>query len=241
VSEPTDVLVRATDLHRTYGTGARAVEALRGVSLQVAKGEMVMLKGQSGSGKTTLLNIVGGLDRPDAGTVTVAGRDVSGASEAERLELRRDVVSFVFQGFGLVPVLTARENVEVPLRLRRTPVAERNRRVSAALESVGLGDRGEQRPSELSGGEQQRVAIARAVVGEPQLLLADEPTGQLDSHTGRDVIQLLRRLVAERNLTVLVATRDASLLEMADRVRQLSDGVLVDAELAGKAASWRAS
>jgi putative ABC transport system ATP-binding protein len=209
---------------RTFGTGATAVHALRDVSLEVAPGTMVALVGRSGSGKTTLLNVVGGLDRPDAGTVAVAGTDVTALDEAGLSRLRRGTVGYVFQTFGLVPVLTAAENVGVPLRMSRTPVAERERRVAVLLDLVGLAGHAEQRPDELSGGQQQRVAIARALAASPRLLLADEPTGQLDAETGLSVMALLRGVVDSEGVTALVSTHDPVMMALADRVVRISDG-----------------
>ena len=219
--------VEAHDLHRTHGRGATAVSALRGVSLHVPTGQFVAVHGRSGAGKTTLLNVLGGLERPDAGTVTLAGHDLSAMPEAERVRLRRDHVGFVFQTFGLLPVLTAAENVEVPLRMRRTRVAERDRRVAELLELVGLDDRAAHRPAELSGGEQQRVAIARALANRPKLLVADEPTGQLDSATGHTVMQVLQALARDQGVTTIVATHDDSLITTADRVLEMRDGMVV--------------
>ncbi len=221
------VLVRG--VRRTYGTGHAAVHALQDVSLDVRPGELVALVGRSGSGKTTLLNVVGGLDRPDDGTVHVAGVDVTGLDDAGLVRLRRDVVSYVFQTFGLVPVLSAAENVGVPLRLRRLPVADRERRVRLLLELVGLGDHADQRPDELSGGQQQRVAIARALAGSPRLLIADEPTGQLDSETGLAVMALIRAVVEAEGMTAIVATHDPVMIALADRAVHLVDGRLVTA------------
>jgi putative ABC transport system ATP-binding protein len=211
-------------LGRTYGSGPTAVHALHDVSLDVAPGEMVALVGRSGSGKTTLLNMVGGLDRPDTGTVHVDGVVVTDLDDDGLSRLRRDAVSYVFQTFGLVPVLTAAENVGVPLRLRRTPVAERDARVALLLELVGLRDHADQRPAELSGGQQQRVAIARALAGSPRLLVADEPTGQLDAETGLSVMALLRALVDSEGVTALVSTHDPVMMSLADRVVGISDG-----------------
>ena len=222
-------MVVLRDVHRTFGHGATAVHALRGVSLEVAAGELVALVGRSGSGKTTLLNLVGGLDRPDAGTVEVAGTDVGGLDDAGLVALRRDVVTSVFQGFGLVPVLTAAENVGVPLRLRRLPGAERERRVARLLDLVGLAEHAAQRPDELSGGQQQRVAIARALAGSPRLLVADEPTGQLDSETGLAVMALVRGIVEAEGVTALVSTHDPVMIALADRAVHVVDGRLVDA------------
>jgi putative ABC transport system ATP-binding protein len=186
------------------------------------------VRGRSGAGKTTLLNLVGGLDRPTAGRVFVDGRDVGAANDRQLLDLRRDTVGFVFQSFGLIPILSAAENVGVPLRLAKVPAAQREGRVAVLLELVGLGGHAAQRPYELSGGQQQRVAIARALANDPDLLIADEPTGQLDSETGRSIMDLLRALVHERGMTALVATHDHALIDLADRVLQLRDGRLVD-------------
>ncbi|GAA3110225.1 ABC transporter ATP-binding protein [Streptomyces rectiviolaceus] len=216
------------DLHRTYGSGASAVHALRGVSFTVPRGELVALKGRSGSGKTTLLNLVGGLDAPDTGKITVEGLELAGLGENGLLELRRDHVGFIFQSFGLIPILTAAENVGVPLRLRKTDPREREERVALLLALVGLADHAEQRPGELSGGQQQRVAIARALANKPSLLIADEPTGQLDAETGLAVMELLRAVVRGEGVTALVATHDAALLDLADRVLELSDGEIVE-------------
>lgn len=221
-------VLRVHDVHRTFGSGATAVHALRGVSLEVAPGELVALRGRSGSGKTSLLNVIGGLDRPDAGTVHLGDLEVTSMSDADLLGLRRGPVSYVFQSFGLVPILTARENVGVPLRLRGVDGEERERRVSEALEHVGLGSHGAHRPDELSGGQQQRVGLARALVAEPGLLLADEPTGQLDSETGREIMGLIARLAEERTMTTLVTTHDPALLSVADRVLEIADGHLVE-------------
>ncbi|MGD9958334.1 ABC transporter ATP-binding protein [Nocardioides sp.] len=217
-------MIEVRGLTRTYGSGPATVHALRGVSFDVAPGEMVAVVGRSGSGKTTLLNLVGGLDRPDEGTVRVGGLEVTDLDEQGLSRLRRETVSFVFQTFGLIPALTAAENVGIPLRLRRTPVAERDRRVSLLLDLVGLGDHALQRPTELSGGQQQRVGIARALAGSPRLLLADEPTGQLDAETGLAVMALLRAVVESEGITAVVATHDAVLMSLADRVLRIADG-----------------
>ncbi|WP_381793426.1 ABC transporter ATP-binding protein [Streptomyces niveus] len=221
-------MVRVTGLHRSYGTGAAAVHALRGVSFTVPRGELIALKGRSGSGKTTLLNLVGGLDTPDDGQITVDGTDLATLGESGLLEMRRDRIGFIFQSFGLIPILTAAENVGVPLRLRRADPREREERVALLLALVGLGDHAAQRPGELSGGQQQRVAIARALANRPALLIADEPTGQLDAETGLAVMELLRAVVRSEGVTALVATHDAQLLGLADRVLELADGHLVE-------------
>jgi len=219
-------LVEVAGVHRTFGRGPAAVHALRGVSLTVAPGELVALVGRSGSGKTSLLNLVGGLDRPDAGTVRVAGTDVGALDDDGLVALRRDVVSSVFQTFGLVPVLTAAENVGVPLRLRRVPAAEREQRVARLLDLVGLTPHATQRPDELSGGQQQRVALARALAGSPRLLVADEPTGQLDRETGLAVMALVRGVVEAEGVAALVSTHDPVMVALADRVVHVVDGQL---------------
>ncbi|WP_244454174.1 ABC transporter ATP-binding protein, partial [Micromonospora echinofusca] len=221
-------VVRAEGLSRVFGRGEHAVHAVRDVSFTALRGELVAIRGRSGAGKTTLLNLIGGLDRPSAGRAVVAGQDVTAAGERELLGLRRGTIGFVFQTFGLIPILSAAENVGVPLRLARVPAAEREERVAVLLELVGLGGHAAQRPYELSGGQQQRVAVARALANEPDLLIADEPTGQLDSETGRSIMDLLRAVVHARGMTALVATHDPSLIELADRTLTLRDGRLVD-------------
>ena len=228
----TDEMVRVEGISRTFGSGDRAVHAVRDVSFTARRGELVAVRGRSGAGKTTLLNLVGGLDRPDAGRALVAGRDVTGAGERELLDLRRGTIGFVFQTFGLIPILSAAENVGVPLRLAKVPAAEREERVAVLLELVGLGGQAAQRPHELSGGQQQRVAVARALANDPDLLIADEPTGQLDSETGRAIMDLLRAVVHDRGMTALVATHDPALIDLADRTLTLRDGHLAD-DLAG--------
>jgi putative ABC transport system ATP-binding protein len=221
-------VVEVSGLGRDYGSGDRVVHALSAVSFSAGKGELVAVRGRSGAGKTTLLNLIGGLDRPTAGTISVAGRDVTGADEKNLLELRRDTIGFVFQSFGLIPILSAAENVSIPMRLARRQPSSRDERVSVLLELVGLGGQANQRPGELSGGQQQRVAVARALANDPDLLIADEPTGQLDSDTGRAIMDLLRAVVDARGMTALVATHDPNLLDRADRVLTLRDGRLID-------------
>ena len=217
-------MVTVDQVTRTFGTGHTATRALRGVSFTVPAGELVALRGRSGSGKTTLLNIVGGLDRPDRGRVQVAGQEVTDLSERDRLRLRRDSVAFIFQSFGLIPILSAAENVGVPLRIAGRPAREREERVRLMLDIVGLSPHARQRPGELSGGQQQRVAIARALAGRPDVLLADEPTGQLDSETAKQIMRLLRVVVQSEQVTALVATHDPNLIDLADRVLHLEDG-----------------
>jgi putative ABC transport system ATP-binding protein len=214
--------VRGVD--RTFGDGPAAVHALRDVTFEVEPGSMVALVGRSGSGKTTLLNVIGGLDRPDAGTVVVDGDEITALDEDGLSRLRREKVSYVFQTFGLIPVLSAAENVGVPLRLAKTDPRERERRVQLLLELVGLADHAQQLPGELSGGQQQRVAIARALAASPRLLIADEPTGQLDAETGLSVMGLLRGVVESEGVTAVVATHDPVMMALADRVVHINDG-----------------
>ncbi len=217
-------MVTVEGVTRTFGSGRTAARALRGVSFTVQAGQLVALRGRSGSGKTTLLNIVGGLDMPDDGRVRVGDSEVTSMSEHERMRLRRTSVAFIFQSFGLIPILSAAENVGVPLRIAGLPPKEREERVRLMLDIVGLGEHTKQRPGELSGGQQQRVAIARALAGSPQVLLADEPTGQLDSETGKQIMRLLHAVVESEGVTALVATHDPNLISMADSVLELEDG-----------------
>jgi putative ABC transport system ATP-binding protein len=220
-------LLRATDLGRTYATGPAEVEAIKSLSLVVDPGSFVVIRGRSGSGKTTLLNMLGGLDRPTTGTVQIDGREVTEMDEATLAETRRTKVGFIFQAFGLIPILTAAENVEIPLRLVKAGTTERRERSRELLGLVGLGDRVDHRPDELSGGEQQRVAIARALANGPRLLLADEPTGQLDSRTGKAIVALIQDLVHSRGIAAILATHDPAPLAIADRVIELRDGHVV--------------
>jgi putative ABC transport system ATP-binding protein len=223
---PSTAFLRARGLVRRFGHGPGTVTALHEVDLDAPRGRMLVVRGRSGSGKTTLLNLLSGLDRPDAGSVHLGDVEVSALPEQALVQLRRRQVGVVFQTFGLVPILTAAENVGVPLRLLRTPRTERDARVADLLEVVGLAAHANQRPHELSGGQQQRVAIARALAAEPALLIADEPTGQLDSRTGAAVMTLLHGLVHDRGLTAVVATHDPALVELADEVLDLRDGRL---------------
>ena len=219
-------LLEARDVTREYPSGDTVIHALRGVNLAANPGELVAVRGRSGSGKTTFLNILGGLDHPTSGTVVIDGHEVSAMSEAELVDVRRRSVAFIFQSFGLVPILSAAENVEIPLRLVRAEPRVRDARVRELLELVGLGGRAKHRPHELSGGEQQRVAIARALANRPRILLADEPTGQLDSETGHVIMLLLRDVVRTEGVTAVVATHDPVMLDVADRVVELRDGEL---------------
>jgi putative ABC transport system ATP-binding protein len=231
LADPSAVMVSARNLRRTFGSGERAVHAVNDVSFDILRGQLCAVVGRSGAGKTSLLNLLGGLDRPDGGSLFIDGRQIFGdglrPGRRELTALRRDTIGYVFQNFSLFPILSAAENVGVPLRVRRTAVAEREDRVSLLLKLVGLGDHRAQRPGELSGGQQQRVAIARALVNTPRLLIADEPTGQLDSQTGRDVMELLHAIVLSENVTAIVATHDQAMIDLADRVLTISDGALI--------------
>jgi putative ABC transport system ATP-binding protein len=220
-------MVVVEHLSRSYHSGGGEVHALSDVSFVIPRGKIVALVGRSGSGKTTLLNCVGGLDRPTSGSVTVNGATVSSLDERARTALRRDQLAFVFQTFGLLPMLSAAENVGLPLRLRRTPPAEREARVARLLGLVGLADHAAQRPAELSGGQQQRVAIARALANSPRLLIADEPTGQLDAETGASIMALLRDVVRAEGMTLILSTHDTTLQAQADQTLHLADGRIV--------------
>ena len=216
--------LRAESVSRVFETRGEAVHAVQEVSLEVRPGELLVVTGPSGAGKTTLLNLLGGLDRPTSGRVRLGDDELSALGEDELAAVRRDRLGYVFQSFGLIPVLSAAENVEVPLRLQRMPQAERDARVAESLELVGLGGHAAQRPYELSGGQQQRVGIARALAARPQLLLADEPTGQLDSGTAATVMDLIGELVHARGVAAVVTTHDPALVRRADRVLELHDG-----------------
>jgi putative ABC transport system ATP-binding protein len=224
---PDTAIARVQEVTRDFGTGRTTVHALRGVSLTVTRGELVALRGKSGSGKSTLLAIIGGLDQPSSGRVEVAGQDVTAMSGDQRALMLRQTVAFIFQSFGLIPILSAAENVGLPMRLARVEPRVREQRARALLALVGLDGRADQRPYELSGGEQQRVAVARALANSPQLLLADEPTGQLDSETAGQIMRLIRSIVHDEGITAIVATHDPLLMSLADRVLTLKDGQLV--------------
>lgn len=221
------VVVRTENLVRKYRMGRHELLALKNVTLEFRRGEFAGLVGPSGSGKTTLLNIIGTLDAPSAGTATVLGEDVARLSPRQAAALRSRRIGFVFQTFNLLPVYTAYENVEFPLLLLGLSPTERRKRVADALAWVGLADRAASKPTQLSGGESQRVAIARAVVKRPELVLADEPTGQLDTRTGRRILELLRRMVEERGVTLVIVTHDPQVMAEADIVHELRDGRLV--------------
>ncbi|KQU00292.1 ABC transporter ATP-binding protein [Sanguibacter sp. Leaf3] len=223
-TQQTGPALRADAVSRTFSTPAGDVHAVSDVSLEVGRGELVVLRGTSGSGKSTLLHLLGGIDEPTSGHVEVDGERLDSLDTAGRLRLRTTGVGYVLQSFGLVPVLSAAENVEIPLRLLRTEPRERDARVREVLATVGLERHGHQRPYELSGGQQQRVGIARAIVARPSILLADEPTGQLDSATAATVMDLLHDLVHQEGVAAVVSTHDPLLAARADRVITLHDG-----------------
>lgn len=224
-SDDTAVLVK--EATRAYGSGANKVLALRGIDLVVPVGSFIALKGRSGSGKTTLLNMIGGLDQPTTGEVSLFGQPLSKLSDRQLTRLRRDMIGFVFQSFALLPILSAYENVELPLRMGNVwNPRERRTRVMDALALVGLQRWANHRPYEMSGGQQQRVAIARALVSHPRLLIADEPTGELDSSTGRELLTLMRRIVDQQKVTLVMATHDHAVDEFVDIVYHVRDGTL---------------
>ena len=229
VSQVGDVpLIRLEGIARTYEVGAEAVHALREVSLAVHHGEWLAIVGQSGSGKSTLMNLIGCLDTPTSGHYFLNERDVSRMSDDELADVRNQEIGFVFQTFQLLPRDTALGNVELPLIYRGVSTSERHVRAKAALDVVGMSDRMDHRPNELSGGEQQRVAIARALAGSPAVILADEPTGALDSKTGTEILNILQRLNAEQGLTLVMVTHDAKVAAYAKRILHMSDGELTD-------------
>jgi putative ABC transport system ATP-binding protein len=227
LGRPDGYAIETRDLWRIYRTGAQEVPALRGVNLAVEPGRFVAVKGRSGSGKTTLLNCLGGLDHPTSGSVYVFGRDISTLSERELTHWRRNRVGFVFQSFGLLPTLSAYENVELMLRIVGVQARERRERARYCLDLVGLTKWLDHRPFEMSGGQQQRVAIARAVANNPQFILADEPTGELDSTTAREILALFRRIVEEEHVTFVMVSHDALVDEYVDYSLQLKDGQIV--------------
>ena len=218
----------AESVIREFGAGDSAVRAVDGITVSIASGEFVALVGRSGSGKTTLLNLLAGLDRPSSGKVWFEGRELSGLSERVLVGLRRERIGFVFQSFGLIPLLSAFENVELPLHIGGVAWRERRRRANEALALVGLLGRAGHRPYELSGGEQQRVAIARALVAGPAVLFADEPTGELDSVTAQAIGGIMQEIAARRGVTIVTATHDLMLADMTDRRLQMADGRIVD-------------
>ena len=219
--------VEVRHVDRTFRSAGSTVQAVRDVSIAVPRGEFLAIVGRSGSGKTTLLNVIAGLDKPDSGEVFIDGEEVSSYGEGRLTELRRHKVGFVFQSFGLLPLLSAAENVELALRIAGAGLRERTQRTRELLERVGLTERSDHRPYELSGGEQQRVAVARSLANEPQLVIADEPTGELDSTTGAQIFALLRE-VSDSGVTVITATHDPFVIEHVDRVLEMTDGAIAN-------------
>jgi putative ABC transport system ATP-binding protein len=222
-------IISLQNLHRSYRLGDNTVHALRGVSLDIEPGEFVAITGPSGSGKSTLMHILGCLDRPTEGKLLIDGRDISNLSRDELATIRNRRIGFVFQGFNLLPRTTAAENVEVPLLYSRPaiPAAERRRRALAALDSMGLADRAEHHPNQLSGGQQQRVAIARALVTEPTIILADEPTGNLDTATSTEVMHILQELREKRKITIVLITHEADIAAYGTRIIVVRDGLIL--------------
>jgi putative ABC transport system ATP-binding protein len=223
-------VIETKNLTRIYNLGDQEVQALRGVNLEIGSGQFVALKGRSGSGKTTLLNCIGGLDKPSAGSVRIFGEEIGGWNENKLTAWRRQQVGFIFQSLGLLPALSAYENVELILRMNKVKSKERHQTTIDCLELVGLTKWIDHRPYELSGGQQQRVAIARALANRPKLIIADEPTGDLDSKTGREVLSLFRKIIREQNITMLMATHDSLVVDYVDQIMHLQDGQILQIE-----------
>jgi putative ABC transport system ATP-binding protein len=222
----TSPAIEASDVTRAYSLGGETVQALRGISIRIESGEYASIAGPSGSGKSTLMHLLGLLDRPTSGVIAVGGRDATSLSDAELASLRNETIGFVFQAFQLLSRTTALDNVALPLLYRGVGKSERRRRAASALEAVGLTERTRHKPTELSGGEQQRVAIARALVGDPALLLADEPTGNLDTRTGGEVMETLEMLNSERGVAVVLVTHDPEIAARAHRQIRVRDGLI---------------
>ena len=219
-------LIEAIDISKSYLVGTQTMNVIQSVNVKITKGQFIAIVGRSGSGKTTLLNLLAGLDQPSSGKVLVKGQNIADMSEYHLTNMRRTVIGFIFQSFGLLPLLSAFENVELPLRITGMGLVERQNRTRTALEMVGLWGRANHRPYELSGGEQQRISIARAVVSEPPLILADEPTGELDSNNAKDIFGLFKEMVDKHVISIVCATHDSTLLSMADDVNELKNGTL---------------
>ena len=221
-------LVSARNLERIFMAGSEQVRAVHDIELDVSSGQLMVITGRSGAGKTTLLNLLAGLDMPTSGTVHIQGQNLSKLSQAELTQLRRHTIGFIFQSFGLLPLLSAYENVELPLRIAKWGRVERQRRAEECLELVSLSERARHRPYELSGGEQQRVAIARALAHHPSFILADEPTGELDTTTGVTIFALLQEIVEKEDVAMIVVTHDVAFVKNATMTRELSDGTFID-------------
>lgn len=224
--------IKTTNLQRIYKIGSREIPALQGIDLEVPAGHIVALRGRSGSGKTTLLNCISGLDRPTAGTVQIDGQEITGMSERALVQLRRHAFGFVFQSHALLATYSARENIDLMLRLAGWSRAERQKRAEEVLALVGLKSWIDHRPFELSGGQQQRVSIARAIAPKPKIILADEPTGELDVNTGAQILQLLRHIAQTEGTTIVIATHDYAVDEYADAVYNLQDGQIIEGRMA---------
>jgi putative ABC transport system ATP-binding protein len=225
-----DTVISTEEISRSFGSREQVVTAVNRVTMDVHSGESLALVGRSGSGKTTLLNLIAGLDQPTSGKAIFEGREIAALSEKELVELRRHKIGFIFQSFGLIPLLSAYENVELPLHISGVSWRERRRRATETLQLVGLGPRAKHRPYELSGGEQQRVAIARALVIAPDVLFADEPTGELDTVTAKSIASILKDIAQQRGVTVVVATHDLTLAGTCDRVLTMEDGMLTNSQ-----------
>lgn len=228
LAHPRDVLVRASAIHKSFRRGAEVVEVLRGLDLEIERGEFLALMGPSGSGKSTLLNLIGGLDRPTSGAIDIDGRRIDQLSEGQLAAWRARHVGFVFQFYNLLPVLTAQRNVELPLVLTKLSRSQRRERAAIALKLVGLGDRMKHYPRQLSGGQEQRVGVARALVTDPTLILADEPTGDLDRKSGDEILELLTTLNREHGKTLIMVTHDPHAAERASRVLHFAEGRLTE-------------
>ncbi|MBB6671407.1 ABC transporter ATP-binding protein [Cohnella nanjingensis] len=223
----TDTILRASGLTRSFGRGSGMVKVLKGVDISIPAGRLIAFKGRSGSGKTTLINLLGALDRPSEGSVSFAGREMTELSDRERDKIRRQEMGLIFQSFALFPLMSAYENVEFVLRISGYPAKDRKEAAIRALDQVGLKPRMHHRPFELSGGEQQRTAIARAIAHRPKLVLADEPTAELDSKTGLHIIKLFRDLVQQNGISIVITTHDPAIMEIVDQVYELEDGQIV--------------
>jgi putative ABC transport system ATP-binding protein len=226
--------VKIENVEKTYKLGEILVPALKNTNMELKKGEFVAVMGPSGSGKTTLLNLIGALDKPTKGKIYVDGKDLTTLKEKELTKLRRRTVGYIFQFYNLIPVLSAFENVELPMLIAGSPTKERQERARQLLETVGLAERGDHRPDELSGGEQQRVAIVRALANKPSVVLADEPTGDLDSKTGKEVMQALRDLSRNEGATVIVVTHDPMVANLANRIFEMRDGRIITVHSVGQ-------
>lgn len=224
------ILLKVSGVERSFQAGGQRLQVLKGIDMELKRGQLVMLRGRSGSGKTTLLNLIGGLDQPDKGEIYFQGYPFHLWNDEKRTEIRRKQIGFIFQSFALMPLLSAWENVELSLRMAGIPRAEWKSRVKHCLELVGLGKRMHHRPFELSGGEQQRVAIAKAIAHRPALLLADEPTAELDSQMGAQVMAVFRDIIETEQVTICMTTHDPTILEVADHVYQMVDGKFVETQ-----------